>query len=347
MYLIKRYDNCEVRNLDVRYIIENSKKGNFDIPNSQREKEWLPEQNSKFVLSILENKPIGTIVLNKRGNKKYILDGQHRINAIELFCGDNIGVQINNINVYYSGKSMSYLNKSKTSKTNKLSDDDQKLFLETKMIIIEYDNLTDNEMKEIIESINEGIKNDCVSKPNLNNIIDIEQIINKYNELISNTVFNKNYNKLKLSQRDIIKKIIGMIGTIIDNFDSYDSNDDYKQLSCKHVERFMSKIQKDDNIENILNNIYEFIKIIYSDKLLNNDKILELNEDNDFNNYFLNTILYKLYEQYVKEDGDNKNLRKNIQKNRNIIVKLIENYSKNKFKDLLDLYDELYQKKID
>jgi hypothetical protein len=109
----------------------------------------------------------------------------------------------------------------------------------------------------------------------------------------------------------------------------------------------MSKIQKDDNIENILNNIYEFIKIIYSDKLLNNDKILELNEDNDFNNYFLNTILYKLYEQYVKEDGDNKNLRKNIQKNRNIIVKLIENYSKNKFKDLLDLYDELYQKKID
>ena len=336
MYPIKRYDNCEVRNLDVRYIIENSKKGVFDIPNSQREKEWLPEQNGKFVLSILENKPTGTIVLNKRGNKKYILDGQHRINAIELFCGDNIGIQISNICVYYSGKSMSYLNKSKSNKTNILSDDDQKLFMETKMIIIEYDNLSDKEMKEIIESINEGIKNDCVD-----NTIDINQIINKYNELISNTVFNKNYNKLKLSQRDIIKKIIGMIGTIIDNFDSYDSNDDYKQLSCKHVE------QKQDNIDNILNNIYEFIRIIYSDKLLNNDKILELTEESDFNNYFLNTILYKLYEQYIKEDGDNKNLKKNIQKNKNIIVKLMENYSRNKFKDLLDLYDELYQKKID
>ena len=156
MIHIHRYDNCESRDLDIRYIIEQSNKGIFDLPTSQREKEWVPVQNEKFILSILENKPVGSLILNKKANKKYILDGQHRINAIEEFYKDNFGIKLkDDTYIYYSGCSINSQNKSKNFKVISLDEEWKKIFLETKIFIIEYNNLSDNEMTNIIESVNE------------------------------------------------------------------------------------------------------------------------------------------------------------------------------------------------
>ena len=83
MNSITRYANFDSRIVNINYIIEYSLKNRgFDLPPSQREKEWVNEQNSKFIHSIFENKPLGSFIFNKRNDKTYILDGQHRINAL-------------------------------------------------------------------------------------------------------------------------------------------------------------------------------------------------------------------------------------------------------------------------
>jgi hypothetical protein len=308
MFNIKRYDNCEIDNVDVRYIYENCKKNIFAIPESQREKEWLPEQNEKFILSIIQNKPTGNIILNKQNNKKYVLDGQHRINSIELFYDNKFGLKIDNNTIYYKD----------------FTDEEQKILSDTKMLIIEYNDLTEIEMKDIIESVNEGIKNDCVFRKDNN----FKIFIDRYNNLISNILFTKNYNELKHTQKDEQKKLIGMIGTIIDNYDNFASNLDYRQLNSKHVDRYINKLTEHD--EQKLENIYNFIKIIF-DGIITQDEI---------NNYILNCILYKLYEHHKKNM-----LIQNKETHKNVITKIIDNYYKNKFRDLLDIYDDLYGKK--
>jgi hypothetical protein len=339
MYNIHRYDNCESRDIDIRYIIEIAKQGMFDLPNSQREKEWVPEQNEKFILSVLQNKPIGTIILNKKGNKKYILDGQHRVNAIEQFYKDNFGIKIDDNYIYYDAHSLNSKNKTNKYKVFALDDDWKKTFLETKIFIIEYNNLLDNEMADIIESVNEGIKNDCdflKSDKTIDNEIKINILYNN----ISRIIYNSDYDKLRYIEREEIKKHIGYVGNIIDNFDNYESNDDYKQLNIKQTSRYMIKLKREQNFEALVKNIIDFIKILYLSELMKHKDITYLIDKYEINNYQLNAILYKIYEKYMS-DNIKDNIKDNINKIRKTLIYMLNN-NKQKFKELLDTFDKKY-----
>ena len=57
MLQIKRYDRCESKDIDIEYIVKLIDKNIFVLPDSQREKEWVPEQEEYFIKSIFENKP--------------------------------------------------------------------------------------------------------------------------------------------------------------------------------------------------------------------------------------------------------------------------------------------------
>ena len=59
-----------------------------------------------------------------------------------------------------------------------------------------------------------------------------------------------------------------------------------------------------------------------------------INMDDDINNNVLNTILYKIYFKLNLND-------KEIELEKIKIKNLIDNYSKNKFRDLLELYDSI------
>lgn len=335
MYNIHRYDNCESRDIDIRYIIEISKQNMFDLPNSQREKEWVPEQNEKFILSVLQNKPIGTIILNKKGNKKYILDGQHRVNAIEQFYKDTFGIKINDNYIYYDGCSLNSKNKKNKYKVFSLDEDWKKTFLETKIFIIEYNNLSDNEMADIIESVNEGIKNDCDFMRQDKNI-DNENKINALYNNISRIIYNMDYDKIRYIEREEIKKYIGYVGTIIDNFDSYESNTDYKQLNAKQTSRFLIKLKREENFEEFVKNIIDFIKILYQPEIMKHKDIVYLVEKYEINNYQLNAILYKTYEKYISN-----NLSDNKERIRKVLIIILDN-NRQKFKELLDTFDKKY-----
>jgi hypothetical protein len=335
MYNIHRYDNCESRDIDIRYIIEISKQNMFDLPNSQREKEWVPEQNEKFILSVLQNKPIGTIILNKKGNKKYILDGQHRVNAIEQFYKDTFGIKIGDNYIYYDGCSLNSKNKKNKYKVFSLDEDWKKTFLETKIFIIEYNNLSDDEMADIIESVNEGIKNDCDFMRQDKNT-DNENKINVLYNNISRIIYNMDYDKIRYIEREEIKKYIGYVGTIIDNFDSYESNTDYKQLNAKQTSRFLIKLKREENFEEFVKNIIDFIKILYQPEIMKHKDIVYLVEKYEINNYQLNSILYKTYEKYISN-----NLSDNKERIRKVLIIILDN-NRQKFKELLDTFDKKY-----
>ncbi len=338
MMHIKRYDNCESRDIDIEYIVKLIQENKFVIPDAQREKEWVPEQNSYYIKSILENKPIGTFIfnINKKTNKYYILDGQHRINSIDKFYNGLIGVLINDVYIFYN-KNTQYAQKLK-EKTNKkiieldeldeldeIDNEWKKIFLETKIYIKEYQNLTENEMSDIINSINEGVKNDNVKNIN-NNIFDKE----KFYDQCSDIIFNKKYIELEISKKEILKKYIGYIGTIIDNFDTFVDNNDYKLLNIKHVIRYHNNITNKNN-HNLIIEFFKFISDIF-----NNEELKSIYIDNEPNNLYINITFYKIYELYrVNNYIDNKTKEK-------IIFKLKElKECKNRFKELLDLFDNI------
>lgn len=319
---IKRYANFESRIVNIKYISEYR---NFSLPSSQREKEWVDEQNSKFILSILENKPLGSLILNKRNNKTYILDGQHRINALEMFIKNNYCVKYNNNKIYY----------------NNLLEDEKIEFDDTEIFIREYNNLSDQEMADIIDSINEGIKNDNVVILNQDNANKINNFLDNFLDKISIIIYDDKYNNLKENKQNYIDKIIGYVGTIINNYDSFKSDKDYIQLNSHHVKRFFNMLKKkfeqnsSDFIESIdsidsINSIEKFIKTIYSDNLLNNNQIKEYIDKYDINNFGLNCLCYKLYEHYKQ-----KNITENIKKN--IINVLKQN--KSNFRELITNWD--------
>ena len=180
-------------------------------------------------------------------------------------------------------------------------------------------------MKNIIISINEGIKNDNIIKND-----ETINIIQKFYNDVSIIIYNKTYQELKTIEKDNIKKYIGYIGTIINNIDNYKSNSDYKLLSIKHSVRHQNymNILENNDLEIHINNIIEYIKYIFVNKLIN--------IDDDINNNIINTILYKCYIKI--------NLQKNLQNIdiiKNKINKIINNHSKNKFRELLDIYDSI------
>jgi hypothetical protein len=336
---IKRYADYDSRIVSIKYIIDYSIKDGFDLPPSQREKEWVNEQNSKFILSIFENKPLGSFIFNKRNGKLFILDGQHRINALELFIRDNFGVKINNEHIFYEGKSINA--KKINKKIKNLSDEQKREFIDTEIFIREYNNLTDDDMANIIDSINEGIKNDNINiKKDINNTEKIDDLLNKTSEYI----YNKEYIKLKDHLKCDVKKYVAYIGTIIENFDDYENDLEYTQLNLHHVKRFFNKllINNDiDNIDDVIINILNFIKILFSDELLKDDDISKVIDKYELNNYYINCICYKIYEKHNQN-----NFNDNLKKYRKIIKNLIENYNKSQFRELIDAFNNLYDKYI-
>lgn len=336
MEKIKRYADYDSRIVSIKYIIDYSIKDGFDLPPSQREKEWVNEQNSKFILSIFENKPLGSFIFNKRNNKIFILDGQHRINALELFIRDNFGVKINNEYIFYEGKSINA--KKINKKITNLSDEQKRDFLDTEIFIREYNNLNDDDMANIIDSINEGIKNDNVNiKKDINNSDKINDLLNKTSEYI----YNKEYNKLNLHIKDDIKKYIAYIGTIIENFDDCENDQGYTQLNSHHIKRFFNKILNNEEIDDILINIFNFIKILFSDDLLKNEDIIKITDKYELNNYYVNCLCYKIYEKYKGNNFNN-----NLKNYRKVIKDLIEKYNKSQFRELIEAFNNLYDKYI-
>ena len=100
-------------------------------------------------------------------------------------------------------------------------------------------------------------------------------------------------------------------------------------MSIKHSIRYNNLLGTLEyvELEKALSLIKKYITFIFENRLINIDE--------DINNNVFNTILYKIYHKIDKINKDDINLEK-IK-----IKKLIDNYSKNKLRDLLEIYDSI------
>jgi len=333
MNIVQRYADFESRIVNIKYMTEYR---GFDLPPSQREKEWVHEQNSRFILSILENKPLGSFIFNKKNNKTYILDGQHRINALELYIKDRFGVKINDTYIFYDGKSR-YSKKilDENGKIESLNDDEKRDFLDTEIFIREYNNLTDEQMADVIDSINEGIKNDNVNSTDKNTGKKIDNFLDE----MSHIIYFEKFNRLRGDKPNNVIRFSGYIGSIMENYSTYETPGDYIQLNYRHSAAFIIRLNKDKNIDTTIENIIKIAKIIYSDKILNSTEFTNTVDKYDMNNFHINCIYYKFYEHYVKNTGQ---FLKESERYNNIAIKLLKKHEKNNFKELLSFFEIIY-----
>ena len=326
---IKRYNDYETRFVPIRYIKELIFNNEFDLPTTQREKQWSDTQYEEFIESIFKNIPIGSLIFNKKDRKRYILDGQHRIHAITEFINNNIHINIDNKLIFFD-------------KENKLiiDDDSMEFFLSCKIPIIEYENLSAKETESIILSINEGVYNDCTNIPIINNHNDNKNNKNNENnenldlDFISDKLFKKAYVDIDRIKQQNLQKYISYIGWIIYNqlqlTNQIFSNEKYKLLNNTQARKFNQNLltmSEKDKLE-----LFELIKV-YSGIIFNIlDDYVKIKE---MNNNLLNCLFYKFIELN----------KKNITINKDIIDKMIS-HAENRysFYNLLLKLDEEIQK---
>lgn len=315
---IKRYNDYDTRFVPIRYIKELIFNNEFDLPTTQREKQWSDTQYIEFIESIFKNIPIGSLIFNKKDRKRYILDGQHRIHAITEFINNNISLNIDGNAIFFD-------------KENELTLDDDwmDLFLSFKIPIIEYENLSDIETEGVILSINEGVYNECtnISIININNHND-EDKMNDILNIISNKILKKEYQNIDKIKQQNLQKYVSYIGCIIYNNLSSNliSNENYKVLNNTQARKFNQKLSTlDDKAKSeLLESIKLYSQIIF-------DILDEYVKIKEMNNNLINCLFYKFIELN----------KKNISIDKNIIDKMIS-HAENRysFYNLLLKFDE-------
>ena len=70
------------------YFINNK----IDLPRFQRKATWKDTDNFKLCISVFKGYPIGVIIVNETGTKKFLLDGRQRRNALVTMYNDPVAV---------------------------------------------------------------------------------------------------------------------------------------------------------------------------------------------------------------------------------------------------------------
>lgn len=70
------------------YFINNK----IDLPRFQRKATWKDIDNFKLCISVFKGYPIGVMIVNETGTKKYLLDGRQRRNALTTMYNDPVSV---------------------------------------------------------------------------------------------------------------------------------------------------------------------------------------------------------------------------------------------------------------
>jgi len=133
-------------------------KSKKEIPSFQRSSEdWLKSKKIKYIMAIYENS-IPTPMVYNRKNKNILrcLDGLQRITAISNYVDGYFDIDGNRKFLILS-KNTFFNNKSIQGKFDDLDEDIKKIFLETKIKYNEYNNIGEEDEKEIFIGVNSGV----------------------------------------------------------------------------------------------------------------------------------------------------------------------------------------------
>jgi hypothetical protein len=83
----------------------------YNIPDWQRGPVWAKPKQRGFIRTLLEGNYANAIVFYPENGKRYVLDGQQRLNAIRAFVDGRLGLYSNNMGRYYRDLKENDLNK--------------------------------------------------------------------------------------------------------------------------------------------------------------------------------------------------------------------------------------------
>jgi len=140
---------------------------NFVIPECQREKEWDNFMYFNAIDSLVKNIDLGQIIVsykleNNTGSYE-IIDGQHRYEAIKKFISNEINIFDKNNNKFYFNQNPD-------------------IFLNKKVTLCKYDNLTDAQKSQLYMRINSGLEQNIEHMEKVNNAANIKEYLEKYND---------------------------------------------------------------------------------------------------------------------------------------------------------------------
>jgi hypothetical protein len=134
---------------------------NLNIPECQREKEWDDSMYSNAIDSLIQNIDIGQIILSCNNNLYEVIDGQHRYEAIIKFIKEEIFI---------------YDKFNKKINFNEIKE----LFLNKKITLCIYNNLTTIQKSQLYIKINCGIEQNIEHMEKINGANNITEYMKKY-----------------------------------------------------------------------------------------------------------------------------------------------------------------------
>lgn len=282
---------------------------NLQIPDCQREKEWDDDMYTNAIDSIMNNIDIGQIILthNTTKNAYEILDGQHRYEAISKFI-------------------------------NSISDDSsdiREIFMNKKITICKYINLTQEQQRILYMRINSGLEQNIEHMEKINEVKNMKEFMQEYD------------NKFGSSENSSMV-INTLLYIIQDYYYNGEANVVIKNLTKKnHFLKNLNKMDSEyelDDTKNIISLTKNILDEIINEKYLINKY---LGSTKKIKNVIITTIIYHILHEFYDEIK-NKTFKYNeiLDKFYFKIWKVLIDEKKNKIKDNFTIICKKYNEYI-
>jgi hypothetical protein len=250
---------------------------NCKLPECQREKEWDDDMYANLIDSMSKNIDIGQIIININDEDEYyILDGQHRLEAITKFYNKKLKINI-----------------------------EEDVILNKKITICQYKYLTKEQQTLLYSRINVGVEQNDEHLEKLQDINNMKQYIEQFTDKINNEhnrdivinsilyiLYDYYYNgEANVVIKNLTKKnhFIKHIVKLNSNFDNYQSILDITKYLINEIfaDNGMSRLYA-RKIKN-----YHTIAIIYHifHENYNDIKNKTFKFTNELDNYYCNIII--------------------------------------------------------
>ena len=297
-----------------RIEIRNLIKCNFIIPECQREKEWDNFMYFNAIDSLVKNIDIGQIIVSCKTNIKTktnayeIIDGQHRYEAIKKFISNEINIFDKNNNKFYFNQNPD-------------------IFLNKKITLCKYDNLSDAQKSQLYMRINSGLEQNIEHMEKVNDTANIKEYLEKYNE----NFVSKDFQSLFITT---------VLYILNDYYMNGEANVVIKNLTKKnHLLKILAELnEKYDTADtkDLLSINNHILKELLNDKYQFYNKIKQIKK---IKSVYMTVIIYHIFlENYTEIKNKSFVFNESLDQ---IYFKLLNNIQKTKSNKIKDLFAEI------
>lgn len=230
--------------------------GKINLPSYQRGKTWTGIMKAKLIDSLIQNLPIGMIIIGKLDGEEYLEDGQQRLSTIAEFINGELKYSTNRMSITEKA-----INGHKNNKYfNDFGSDERNSILNAKVAVhrVSFDSI--EEAMLAFSSLNLG--GSKLNKGENINAIFAPRIQKKLNDLSNYSFITASVTGSRCAKLEFLVDILGSIDTQMKNpYDTFDANEivDWakknRDMSNFRLEKLKSVLKKGPSTE--INKIFE------------------------------------------------------------------------------------------